>query len=106
MVKMKAKFRLLFFLIVSIPAVGFSQQPDTLRRKLDSLSFKTDSAGGQTNNTTPKAYNNSTRLNFKTYIILLSSDFKQSFTKPFHMSGKDWGNLGKFALVAGALDRK
>jgi len=100
---MKFLFQLTFVLIISIPTIVFAQQSDTLRKKLDSLSYKTDSAGGQTNNTTPRAYNNSTRLNLNTYSILLGSDLKQSFTKPFHMSGKDWGNLGKFALVTGAV---
>jgi membrane-associated phospholipid phosphatase len=100
---MRFKFRLLFFFIVSIPSIALSQKTDTLISKLDSLSFKTDSAGRQANNIAPKAYNNNTRLNFKSYFILLGSDLKQSFTKPFHMSGKDWGNLGKFALVTGAL---
>lgn len=82
---------------------GFAQQPDTLIKKLDSLSAKTDSAGGQVNNINPKAYNEKTQLDFKTYFILLGSDFKQQFTKPFHMTGRDWGTVGKFALVAGAV---
>lgn len=80
-----------------------AQQPDTLIKKLDSLSTKTDSAGGQLNNIDQKAYNEKTKINFPTYFILLGSDFKQQFTKPFHMTGQDWGKLGKFAVVAGAL---
>ncbi|MEO7119464.1 MAG: phosphatase PAP2 family protein [Ginsengibacter sp.] len=90
---------LLTFLIHS---TAFAQT-DTLINKLDSLSRKTDSAGGQVNNIKPKAYNENTKITFNTYFILLGSDLKQSFTKPFHMKGRDWGNLGKFALVAGAL---
>jgi len=90
---------LLTFLIHSS---AFAQK-DTLINKLDSLSRKTDSAGGQVNNITPKAYNENTKITFNSYFILLGSDLKQSFTKPFHMKGRDWGNLGKFALVAGAL---
>ena len=70
---------------------------------MDSLSRKTDSAGGQVNNISPKAYNENTHLTFNSYFVLLGSDLKQSFTKPFHMSGKDWATLGKFAVVAGAL---
>ncbi|MGH2648516.1 MAG: phosphatase PAP2 family protein, partial [Ginsengibacter sp.] len=97
--------RLQFFLLflLSMPVAVFSQQTDTLINKLDSLSRKTDSAGGQVNNISPKAYNENTKLTFNTYLILLGSDLKQSFTKPFHMKKRDWGNLGKFALVAGAL---
>jgi membrane-associated phospholipid phosphatase len=92
--------RLLLTLIIHSTAFA---QTDTLINKLDSLSRKTDSAGGQVNNITPQAYNDNTKITFNTYFILLGSDLKQSFTKPFHMKKRDWGNLGKFALVAGAL---
>lgn len=100
---MKFKIQWLLYLLLSFPVAGFSQKTDTLINKLDSLSKKTDSAGHQLNNIAPKAYNENTQLTFKTYFVLLGSDLKQSFTKPFHMKKKDWGNLGKFALVAGAL---
>ncbi|MEP7372770.1 MAG: phosphatase PAP2 family protein [Chitinophagaceae bacterium] len=84
-------------------ALSFGQQKDTLIRKLDSLSQKTDSAGKQLNNTMEAAYNPQTILTFKTYFLLLGSNLKQSFTKPFHMTGKDWGKFGAFAAAAGAL---
>ncbi len=100
---MKFTFRLLLSIALLSPTLSFSQQTDTLFNKLDSLSRKTDNAGGQVNNISPKAYNENTRLTFNSYFVLLGSDIKQSFTKPFHMSGKDWANLGKFAVVAGAL---
>jgi membrane-associated phospholipid phosphatase len=86
-----------------ISTLVFSQQPDTLIKKLDSLSKKTDSAGKQENNTNPAAYNETTQITPSTYFILLGSDLQQAFTKPFHMDKKDWGSLGKFALVAGGL---
>ncbi len=82
---------------------SYCQKADTLIHKLDSLSLKTDSAGGQKNNTNPKAYNENTKLTPSTYFILLASNLKQSFTKPFHMTGRDWGNTAKFAAIAGAL---
>jgi len=100
---MKFIFRSLLLFTLLNPSIVFSQQADTLINKLDSLSRKTDSAGGQVNNISPKAYNENTRLTFNSYFVLLGSDLKQSFTKPFHMSRKDWANLGKFAIVAGAL---
>ena len=93
----------MFVVFLSFPITGFSQQKDTLINKLDSLNKKTDSAGKQVNNISPKAYNESTKLTFNSYFTLLGSDLKQEFTKPFHMNGKDWGRLGKFAVVAGAL---
>jgi membrane-associated phospholipid phosphatase len=100
---MRLGYRLLFVLFLSLPAAGFSQQKDTLISKLDSLNKKTDSAGKQVNNISPKAYNEITKLTFNSYCTLLGSNHKQEFTKPFHMNRKDWGNLGKFAIVAVAL---
>jgi membrane-associated phospholipid phosphatase len=100
---MKLKARWFLYLLLSLPIAGFSQKTDTLIHKLDSLSKKTDSAGGQVNNVTPNAYNENTKITFNSYFILLGSDLKQSFTKPFHMKKRDWGNLGKFALVTTAL---
>lgn len=82
---------------------ALAQKPDTLVKKLDSLSEKTDSAGGQKNNINRAAYNENTKINVPVYFILLGSDLKQEFTKPFHMTKKDWGTFGKFALVTGAL---
>jgi membrane-associated phospholipid phosphatase len=81
---------------------GFSQA-DTLIKKLDSLSKKSDSAGGQINNTTPKAYNDATRFTFSSFFVLQASNLKQAFTKPFHMTGQDWKTFGKFALITGAV---
>lgn len=82
---------------------AFSQKTDTLIKKLDSLSVKTDSAGKQINNTTKGAYNEQTKITFKTYFILLGSNLKQEFTKPFHMRRKDWGKFGAFTLAIAAL---
>jgi len=82
---------------------GIAQQPDTLIKKLDSVTRKVDSAGGQTNVIKQEAYNENTRINVPTYFVLLASDIKQQFTKPFHMTGRDWGNLGKFAAITGGI---
>jgi membrane-associated phospholipid phosphatase len=89
---------LLFF--TSAPAI--SQKPDTLLKKLDSLSKKTDS-GKQQNVTAPQAYNEYTKIDFPTYFILLGSDLKQAFTKPFHMKSRDWKYLGAAVVVAAGL---
>lgn len=90
---------ILFFISVD----GFSQKPDTLIKKLDSLSNKADSAGKQNNNINPSAYNENTKLTFPSYFILLGSDLKQEFTAPFHWTGKDWGRFAKFAVIEGTL---
>ncbi|RYD96118.1 MAG: phosphatase PAP2 family protein [Sphingobacteriales bacterium] len=91
-----------FFLFVAAYA-GHAQQPDSLLRKLDSLSHRTDSADKQTNNTAPKAYNEATKLTPASYFILLGSDIKQGFTKPFHMKGRDWRLLAEYAGATIAL---
>jgi membrane-associated phospholipid phosphatase len=100
---MKWNKGLITLLCVSLSVAGICQKPDTLIKKLDSLSKKTDSAGKQNNNTSPAAYNENTQITFSSYFILLGSDVKQAFTKPFHMDKKDWGKLGKYALVIGGL---
>ncbi len=92
---------LIAFSLVCMHFTSFSQ--DTLAHKLDSLGLKKDSSGNQINNINPQAYNKKTQLTPKTYFILLGSDLKQEFTKPFHMTGKDWRNFGIFAAGTGAL---
>jgi membrane-associated phospholipid phosphatase len=89
----------LFFAIVFFSNADAQVPVDTVFKKLDSLSKKTDSAGTQINNIKPQAYNDITKLNARDYFILLGSNMKQSFTKPFHMTRRDWFSFGKFAAV-------
>lgn len=96
------KKRILVSLIILCSFTGYSQT-DTLGKKLDSLNRKTENAGKQINNTDVDAYSYQTNLNVKSYFQLLASDLKQSFSKPFHMKGKDWGRFGKFATIAVGL---
>jgi len=100
-ITMEKKLIIVAFAI--LPLAMFSQKPDTLIKKLDSLSKKTDSAEGQVNNIDKTAYNENTRITFSSYFILLGSDLKQEFTAPFHFSRKDWGTFAKFVLVEGGL---
>jgi membrane-associated phospholipid phosphatase len=95
------RWLMIVLLMISVDAIA--QQPDTLIKKLDSVTRKVDSSGGQTNVIKQEAYNENTRINFPTYFVLLASDVKQQFTKPFHMTPRDWGNFGKFAVVTGAI---
>jgi membrane-associated phospholipid phosphatase len=92
-----------YFLIIvfSFPVIANAQK-DTLINKLDSLQRKKDTAG-QVNIINPDAYTETTNLTLKSYFVLLGSSLKQEFTKPFHMTKKDWGNFGKFAAVTVAL---
>jgi membrane-associated phospholipid phosphatase len=82
---------------------GFSQQPDTLIHKLDSLNKKTDTTGGQKNVINPKAYDENTQITFPTYFILLGSDLKQQFTAPFHQTGREWIRIGVYAAGIAAV---
>lgn len=92
---------ILLTLFIVRTGIGFGQQPDTLIKKLDSLATKSDSV--KPNNTNPSAYNQATKLNVPTYFILLGSDLKQAFTKPFNMKSRDWKYLaagaGTIALL-------
>lgn len=85
------------------PGLLLSQKPDTLIKKLDSLSKKTDSAGGQNNNIRKAAYNENTKITLSSYFILLGSDLKQEVTAPFHLTRTDRIRVLKFALVEGSL---
>src|SRR5919205_4170020 len=101
---MKVSAGLFIVLISFLPQAAFSQQTDTLLHKLDSLGKKEDSLGnGKNNNIDQSNYNERTRLNGRTYPILLWSDFKQQVTLPFHAKKKDWKKLVAFVLVAGGV---
>lgn len=96
----KALLGALAFVMVSL--LGNAQRPDTLINKLDSLKKQSDTTGKQINNTDKSAFTENTVITLPAYFILLGSDMKQAFTKPFHMKG-DWGNAVKFILAEVAL---
>src|SRR5438874_1454042 len=98
MKKLVSIFLLLFFACNS-----YSQKPDTLIKKLDSLNQKNNKPSVQNNNTNPQAYNETTQFTVPSFFILQGSNLKQSFLKPLHMSGHDWGLIGKFVVLTGAL---
>lgn len=92
---MKYKLRLISVLKVLLFTSCYGQEP--IIKKLDSLDKKADTAG-QVNIIDSSNYTTVTQLTTKTYFKLLGNDFKQVFTKPFHMKD-DWGTLG---IMAGA----
>jgi membrane-associated phospholipid phosphatase len=94
---------ILVLYLAMVQATAFGQQPDSLSKKLDSLEKKADSSGEQKNIIRQEAYTERTKINFPVYFILLGSDFKQQATKLFHMTKKDWKNLGIFTLSAAGL---
>jgi hypothetical protein len=69
--KSAIQMRYFFFLFfaAAFTCQGYAQRPDTLLRKLDSLSQQPDSAGGQVNRTDPEAYNKDTRIPIPGFFI-------------------------------------
>lgn len=89
--------KLFVFVAVIFTSYSALAQKDTLIKKLDSLSKKNDSTGGQINNISKQAYNEETKITGRTYFTLLWSNVKQEFTKPFHTTKKEWLHFGMFA---------
>jgi membrane-associated phospholipid phosphatase len=80
--------------------LSFGQKKDSLLHKLDSLTVKAQQVG-QKNNITDSSY--TIKITPKYYVQLLMSDLKQEFTKPFHMSRKNWLQFGAYAAGLTAL---
>ncbi len=101
---MQKRIRVIFSIISilflgAVPICVSAQKPDTLIKKLDSLKTKTaDSTSKQLNVVAPVAYEEA-KLTPASYFILLGSDLKQAFTKPFHMKKKDWITAGGFIAL-------
>ncbi|MDB5190550.1 MAG: phosphatase family protein [Segetibacter sp.] len=92
--------RFLFLAAILLSSLtGYTQQPDTLFSKLDSLELRGDSGI----NTDPTAYNKATKLTPRVYFTLLGSNFKQLANTPFHLQRKEWSKVGVFAIVAGGV---
>ena len=101
---MRKQSRILFLLFILIPSLLIAQQKDTLIKKLDSLSNKTDSVGAKQKNViAPEAYNETTKITPRVYMVLLVSDIKQQWTSPFRATGSDWIKIGGFAAAITAV---
>ncbi len=88
------KYMLLFLCV--FPMVGFTQGivPEN---KNSELYKNTDTTIHVIVST---AYTDGNLFNASNYFNLLSGNLKESFTKPFHATGEDWSNFGKFAILA------
>ncbi len=101
---MSKQSRFLIPLLILIPSLLIAQQKDTLIKKLDSLTNKTDSVGGKQKNViVPEAYNETTKITTGVYFTLLISDVKQQWTAPFRATGSDWIKVGGFAAFITAV---
>jgi membrane-associated phospholipid phosphatase len=100
---MKIRYFLAALLII-LPTLVFSQQTDSLSKKLDSArKAQVDTAKNRHNDISQENYNPVTKLNAKTYFILLGSDLKQEITAPFHIKSKDLPKIGAFLVITGSL---
>jgi membrane-associated phospholipid phosphatase len=88
--------------IMGIIPVAGSGQKNSLVHQLDSLHEKNDSLVGKKIAIDSGLYNQTSKINFHTYFILLGDDLKKQFTAPFHTKGDDWARVIAFGIVAGA----
>jgi membrane-associated phospholipid phosphatase len=90
--------------MITLPSIALCQQKDSLIKKLDSASkVQPDTAKNGHNDIKQENYNEVTKLNAKTYFLLLGSDIKQQFSAPFHIKQKDYPKMAAFVLIAGGL---
>ena len=85
----------MFFLIFIFPLGSFAQESaeqhnEQIIHNIDSPESRQQSSDNQDINL----------LNASDYFNLLLGNLTESFTKPFHATKKDWGNFGKFTLLA------
>ena len=83
------------FLVFILPLSGFAQASPEQHK--EGIIYKMDTAGTPE---FPADDQNVNLLHASDYFKLLSGNLKESFTKPFHATKKDWGNFGKFTLLA------
>jgi membrane-associated phospholipid phosphatase len=97
---MHKRLKLFALLLLILPALARAQQKDTLIKKLDSASKKTDSVGGkQKNDINPETYNENTKITPHVYLVLVADDIKQQVTSPFRATSSDWLKIGGFGLL-------
>ena len=92
---------MLLLFLVNIPFIGIAQNYQG--NELDSFHLKPENNFSQIRTIPDSLYQQKSLLNFNSYFILLGNNLKDGFTKPFHLSKKDWGNFGKYAALTIAL---
>ena len=85
-------------LVFILPLTGLAQE--NRDQKMEERIYETDTSGASKQFTDHEEIN---LLNAPNYFNLLTGNLKESFTKPFHATTKDWGNFGKFALLTVAV---
>ncbi|HET7115580.1 MAG TPA: phosphatase PAP2 family protein [Hanamia sp.] len=93
--------KVLLLFLFNIPIIGFAQSNSG--NKSDSLHTIPGDNPSQINLIYDSANHQKSLLHFNSYFSLLGKNLKDGFTKPFHLSKKDWVNFGKYAAVTFAL---
>jgi membrane-associated phospholipid phosphatase len=83
-----------------VPA-AYAQDKDSLSKITEVPKELTDSLPFTQKKYDP--YLDTFRINVPFYFQLLGSNLKRQFTSPLRLTGKDWGDVAKLALVAGAV---
>lgn len=89
----------ILFLLCFFPIAGFAhgnnfqERDNEYYKKSDTTFLAIDSSG----------FPGVNLLKASDYFALLSGNLKETITKPFHESGKDWGNFGKFTILAAGI---
>lgn len=86
---MQIKCWLVAAIIGLLPAVSYSQKPDSVITKLDSLKKQTDTTK-QKNLIEPAFYDEKTKINARVFTTLLLDDFKQEALSPLDIHGRGW----------------
>ena len=97
-IKMQMKRWFVAAIIGLLPILGFSQKPDSVITKLDSLKKQTDTAG-QKNLVEPLFYNEKTKITPGVFSLVLLDDIKQQALSPFHINGRGWLRGAGFAVA-------
>lgn len=92
--------KVLLLLLFSIPVIGFAQNSGN---KLDSLHTIPGDNPSEINLNYDSTNPQKPLFHFNSYFSLLGENLKDGFTKPFHLSKRDWGNFGKYAAVTFVL---
>jgi membrane-associated phospholipid phosphatase len=87
--KMQIKCWLVIAIISLSSSVSFSQKPDSVITKLDSLKKQSDTTK-QVNLIEPAFYDERTKVNARVFTTLLLDDFKQEALSPLDIHGRGW----------------
>jgi membrane-associated phospholipid phosphatase len=87
------------FILLSCCTQGYGQQTDSLPVTISGTLLKDLTQDSIVQFSPSEDY----RMSAREFLHLQLGSIKEAYLKPFHLSGRDWANAGKFVLVLGAL---